>query len=409
MADDEEIQEEVTQEEEQVVEETEERAEEQKEETLDTAEEIAEDETKKGFVGRYWMLGLGFLMAIMGVVAIIGLRTNFIQVYLLGYSDPSPGIGSQEYMGYGIASIPYALGILMVVVWGRRTPELPDMAGHMDDVGEAEPEETAAETEVDEPAGEPEEFGHEHLPAHHLSAIEKIEHLTKVYAQGKMSEGLYKENLARFEAELENGRAEAKKAAAKAKLATAPAQKPAATQAPAPVKKAEPAAKQTAYQELKSLKPEVATNEEDHLPPHHLSPEEKIEHLTKSYGQGKVSRPFFDKNLKKFEVELKREQEYLPPHELHPRQKLEQLEDAFQMGVISKSTYDKNKKVFQAEAESTNEEVPELEFKSEVVESDSLDDDLDSLLKEVNDDDSPKPDGKRKKTLMEELEDLEDL
>jgi hypothetical protein len=207
MADEEEIQEDVSQEEEQAVEATEDLAaeatEEQTEEEVESqeaesADDVAADgEPNKGFVSRYWMLGLGFLLAVMGVVAIVGLRTNFLQVYLLGYSDPSPGIGSQESLGYGIASIPYAIGILMVVVWGRRTPALPDMAERMDEGCDVE----SAEPEVEEtPAAEPEEFGHEHLPPHHLSAVEKIEHLTKVYAQGKMSEGLYKENLERFEA-----------------------------------------------------------------------------------------------------------------------------------------------------------------------------------------------------------------
>ena len=93
-------------------------------------------------------------------------------------------------------------------------------------------------------------------------------------------------------------------------------------------------------------------------------------------------------------------------------QKLEQLEDAFKMGVISKSTYEKNKTVFEAEMENSKDELPEMDadFKSEIPDLQNLDDDLDSLLKEVNEEDAPKPtSGKKKKTLMEELEDLEDL
>lgn len=414
MADEEETQEveEASQEEEAPVEENtatdvpEEHTSEEPEEQAAESEEIQETkgepvkaEPEKGFVRRYWMLCLGVLLALIGIAGVISLRLNYAQVYIMGDSNPYTGIGSAEPMGHGVSIVPFVIGVLMVVYWGLKTPPLPEEAGTVD-AGESaeavEPEAEAVETAV----AEPEEFGHEHLPPHHLSPVDKIEHLTKVYAQGKMSEGLYKENLARFEEELDEQKARAAEAKkAPAKHATAPAQG----------KKSEPSGKQSAYQELKSLKPEVATNEEDHLPPHHLSPEEKIEHLTKSYGQGKVSRPFFEKNLKKFEVELKREKEYLPPAELHPRQKLEQLEDAFKMGVISKSTYDKNKKVFEEEAENTKDEIPELEFKSEVAEANSLDDDLDSLLKTVNENEEKKPSGPKKKTLMEELEDLEDL
>ncbi|MFH0816835.1 MAG: hypothetical protein V1934_08505 [Methanobacteriota archaeon] len=364
--------------------------------TVDADDAPAEDgdaaAAKQGFVKRYWMLIAGFVLALVGIAGVLALRLNYAQVYILGETDPYTGIGTAEPLGHGASIAPFIIGVILVMYWGMRTPPLPEA----EEGGRKKPaaaESKPAAPEEPETSAEPEEFGHEHLPADHLSAVEKIKHLTKAYAQGKISEGLYNENIARFEAEMDAERGVAKE--------------------PEPQQE-EPkkAAKLSAYQELKSLKPEVAKNEEDHLPPHHLSPEEKIDHLTKSYAQGKVSRPFFDKNLKKFEAELKREKDYLPPHEMHPRQKLEQLEDAFKMGVISQSTYDKNKKIFEEEAENSQEELPEMdtEFKAEVPELQSLDDDLDSLLKEVVDDeDSKKPSEKRKKTLMEELEELEDL
>ena len=322
----------------------------------------------------------------------IALRTNYAQVYIFGELDPYTGIGPQEAMGHMVSVVPFIIGVVAVVFWGIKTPEIPDPAEELDKARACVEEEVECE---DAPA---EEFGHEHLPPHHLSAVEKIEHLTKVYAQGKMSKGLYEVNLAKFEGQLERERKDVQSRANRAKAAKG---------------EEEAAAKEmnkSAYKELKSLKPEMAKNEEEHLPPHHLSPEEKIDHLTKSYSQGKVSQSFFDKNIKKFEAELKREREYLPPIELHPRQKLEQLEDAYGMGVISRSTYERNKNVFETELATHKESVDEtdIEFKAEIAPEQNLDDDLDSLLKVADEDGKKKPEAK-KKTLLEELEELEDL
>lgn len=346
------------------------------------SEELAADgveaaPAKQGFFRRYWMLIAGFLLATVGIAGTIALRLNYAQVYLLGDSNPYTGIGTAEPLGHGVSTISFVIGIIMVVYWGIKTPEELDLVKALDE---------GCDAMLDEADHTEEEFGHEYLPPHHLSTVEKIEHLANVYAEGKMSKGLYDENLARFEAELEREKLERARAERKAK------------------KSLKEPGKKSAYEELKSLKPEYAENEEDHLPPHHLSPEEKIDHLTKSYSSGKVSQAFFEKNLKRFEAELKREKEYLPAEELHPTEKLEHLEDAYKMGVISKSTYEKNKAAFEEELKTSKDAPPiEMDFKSEVAEG--AFDDLESLLKEAEVGQKPV----KKKTLLEELEELEDL
>ncbi|MEW5937803.1 MAG: hypothetical protein AB1665_08320, partial [Candidatus Thermoplasmatota archaeon] len=189
---------------------------------------IEEKKVEKGFVGRYWLLFLGVILALIGLGGVIGLRLNIVQLYILGIQNPYPGIGYLEPQGHVVSMVPYCIGLISIYAWGLRAE--PAVKREVEEEEAKPEEEPEAEEEIEAEVEEaPAEFGHEHLPPHHLSAEEKIEHLAKVRAEGKISEGLYKESLARFEAEL-------KEEEAKQKV------------------------------------------EAEHLPAHQLSPEEKIEH-----------------------------------------------------------------------------------------------------------------------------------
>jgi hypothetical protein len=387
----------------------EESAEEEGEEpVLDEPEEEEAHEPKdrsdaepKGFIGTYWMLMLGVLLATMGVAAVIMLRTNFIQVYIMGVDNPSAGIGSQEAMAYAGSMIPFAIGLFAINYWGKHTviPDGDALAEGADSEIEVEEqvsepiavEETHAAPDIVESKEQPEEFGHKHLPPAHLTTVQKIKHLTMAYSQGKISEGLYNNNMAKFEAELEA--------------------RPEKVDAPA------------------------AEFGHEHLPPVHLSPDEKIDHLTRAYAQGKISKGLYERDLAKFEEELKKEQLHMPPHHLGSQEKIDHLEDAYRMGRISKGTYEKNIGRFREDlvaeqARKAAEEPPEVDvprpkpkMDAEIPDSTSNDDDktlmqLDSLLEEIesgNDTVDMREKLRKKKEesfeerILKEIEDLEDL
>jgi hypothetical protein len=238
---------------------------------------------KQGFIARYWMLLLGILLVLAGTAAIIMLRTNIIQVYIMGDEHPFTGIGTEEPMGHGAAFALYAIGIIMILIWGLRTkPEEDEEEDEEAPVIEAKPAKAAPRAEPiqakpaprvepiqakpapvprkDEKSSaykdlqdlRPEVYKHEadHLPPHHFSPEEKVGHLTKVYAEGKISKTFFEKNLKRFEEELKR--------------------------------------------------------EQDSLPPPHLSAREKLEHLEDAHRRGVISQTTYNKNRSKFEVELKK-------------------------------------------------------------------------------------------------------
>jgi hypothetical protein len=366
----------------------------------------------QGFLGSKWMLIIGIGLVLAGILSVILMRTNYLQVYLLGWDEPYTGVGRLETPAQFGNTAFYAIGLVMIFVWGMRAP-VPDEGGEVvaeremkadiEPEAEVEPEahvEPAPTVEEIPEPSPPAEFGHEHLPAAHLSPVEKIKHLTRAYSQGKISEGLYNENLAKFEMELE------------AKAA-----------APQPV----------------ALKKSTAKEEEyghEHLPPAHLSPEDKIDHLTKAYAAGKISKGLYERDLARFEEEEKREQAHMPPHHLTVKEKMEHLENAYRQGRISKGTYDKNVVIFKSDIEldimqalvmdeSQPDEVIAPEAPETIgtpsqpssTEADTMNQ-LDSLLDEIekgNDNPEMREKLRKKKEesfedkILQEIEDLEDL
>lgn len=318
-------------------------------------------EKEKGFVRLYWLLFVGVLLALIGLGGVIGLRLNIVQIYILGIQDPYPGIGYLEPQGHVASIVPYCIGLILYV-WGLRAEALPKREREV-------PEEGIEEEEAKEELEAEKEFGHDHLPPPHLSAEEKIEHLAKARAEGRISEGLYKESLERFEAELKEEEDREKE-------------------------------------------------EAELLASHHLGPQEKIEKLTRSYARGKISKALFEKNLTKFEEELRKEEEAMPPPHLSAREKIDHLENAYRMGSISQGTYEKNLALFQKDLEAEKPKAPEgleeLEGVAEEAEDDEMIRELYSLLEEIEE---PEEEKKRKKKgeesfeegILREIEDLENL
>lgn len=100
----------------------------------DAPEEVAVESEKsaeqppEGFVHRYWMVGLGLLLAVIGIAGMLALRLNITQVYIFGDSNPYTGIGTAEPLGHFVSLVPFTLGIILVIVWGIRTKPLPNLA-----------------------------------------------------------------------------------------------------------------------------------------------------------------------------------------------------------------------------------------------------------------------------------------
>ena len=221
------------------------------------------DKKSPGFLGSKWMLIIGIGLVLAGILSVILMRTNYLQVYLLGWEEPYTGVGRLETPAQFGNTAFYAIGLVMIFVWGMRAeapeaeskPELDEA----EDVREVEePIEEAPTVRTEEAAEEipapvpPTDFGHEHLPPAHLSPDDKIDHLTKAYARGKVSKSLYERDLAKFEAELKS--------------------------------------------------------EQAHMPPHHLRAQEKIDHLGDSYRAGRISKGTYEKNLIIFKNDLEFEE-----------------------------------------------------------------------------------------------------
>ena len=86
-------------------------------------DDVEEEEPTKGFIATYWLLIVGVMLGLSGMVGMILLRFNIIQVYLLGDTEPFPGIGRAEPMGHVGGSIMLVIGVLLIFYWGLKTKE----------------------------------------------------------------------------------------------------------------------------------------------------------------------------------------------------------------------------------------------------------------------------------------------
>jgi hypothetical protein len=100
--------------------------------------ENANTQPPDGFVRRYWVLGFGVLLSLIGVAGMLALRLNYAQVYIFGDSNPYTGIGTVEPLGHMVSMIPFTLGIIFIIVWALRTKPVSKRAERSDEALEAE-------------------------------------------------------------------------------------------------------------------------------------------------------------------------------------------------------------------------------------------------------------------------------
>ena len=88
---------------------------------IERPEPCDERKSSKEFIAKHWILLIGIALVAIGMFGVIGLRLNTVQIFLLSIDNPFPGIGSMEPMGHIGAIIPFAIGIVAIIVWGFRS------------------------------------------------------------------------------------------------------------------------------------------------------------------------------------------------------------------------------------------------------------------------------------------------
>ncbi len=66
------------------------------------------------------LLMIGIVLSAIGLFGVMGLRTGIVQ-YLLGDSNPYPGIGTAEPMGHIVSIVPLVIGLLAIGLWGIKS------------------------------------------------------------------------------------------------------------------------------------------------------------------------------------------------------------------------------------------------------------------------------------------------
>jgi len=85
------------------------------EEIEDDGEETSTETTTLKIKMTMLLIGIG--LAIIGISGVIGLRTGIIQP-ILGYSNPSPGVGPTELMAQIVSIVPLVIGMVLIGFWG---------------------------------------------------------------------------------------------------------------------------------------------------------------------------------------------------------------------------------------------------------------------------------------------------
>ncbi len=128
----------------------------------------------------------GVILATLGLIGIASLRTGIVQT-MLGHQDFSSGIGDQEIMGIGISLVPFAIGIVLIGMWGvkndpiyRRLEKLreegqePESEDEVEDLDLEEPE--LEDLEVPDEFSEPvEELEEEEMPRAEVLTTAKVQ------------------------------------------------------------------------------------------------------------------------------------------------------------------------------------------------------------------------------------------
>jgi hypothetical protein len=111
------------------------------------------------------MLLIGITFAALGILGIIMLRTGIAQE-MLGYSNPSPGIGPAESMAQIVSMIPLVIGMMLIGFWGIRNDpiyrQLEKLKGKSPII---QPEDEEEDEEEED----------EEIPEDFIDAVEEIE------------------------------------------------------------------------------------------------------------------------------------------------------------------------------------------------------------------------------------------
>jgi parallel beta-helix repeat protein len=108
------------------------------------AAEVDADEKAKPEIKHTALFG-GLALSAVGAFGVVGLRAGLVQP-ILGYDNPSPGIGSMELMGLIASALPLAFGLVIILIWGIRNDpvyyEIEKSQKTDEDLGPSEPNET---------------------------------------------------------------------------------------------------------------------------------------------------------------------------------------------------------------------------------------------------------------------------
>ncbi|MBA3044688.1 MAG: hypothetical protein KKH41_05050 [Candidatus Thermoplasmatota archaeon] len=139
-------------------------AKEPEEEVEETGEEVEEPETEATELEiteaestpptiKKTLLFIGIVFSAIGLMGVAGLRTGLVQ-WVLGDSDPFPGVGSVEPMGHVVSMLPLIIGILFIGFWGIKNDSIYVELEKIKEAGETIPAEDEEISEPEEPVEE---------------------------------------------------------------------------------------------------------------------------------------------------------------------------------------------------------------------------------------------------------------
>ena len=115
-----------------------------KEEIADAHDELPEQPSEPPKIKKTLFI-IGLALSALGLFGIMGLRTGLVQS-LLGYSNPSPGVGPAESLAQITSMVPIVIGIFLIGVWGIKNDPI---YRQLEKLKEAESVETADEESED--------------------------------------------------------------------------------------------------------------------------------------------------------------------------------------------------------------------------------------------------------------------
>jgi len=91
----------------------------EEEEDEEEEEDRDEKEREKKRLNRNIFFPLGLGLAILGLAGVAGLRTGIVQSVFFGVSNGGAAIGEKEWMGIYASIGLFALGLILIWIWGN--------------------------------------------------------------------------------------------------------------------------------------------------------------------------------------------------------------------------------------------------------------------------------------------------